>query len=61
MKTTACRSCGAEIIFLKTEKGKLIPVDAETVTEGDELFDSKGGHVSHFSTCDDPERFRRSE
>lgn len=54
-----CRSCGESIIFLKTSSGKSIPVNAETVTEGDELFEPKSGHLSHFATCDDPERFRR--
>ena len=61
MKTTECRSCGAEIVFLKTQRGSHIPVDAETVTEGDELFDPKGSHASHFATCDDPGRFRKGE
>ena len=26
-----CRGCGAEIIFIKTEKGKSMPVDPEAV------------------------------
>lgn len=59
MRATECQSCQAEIVFLKTGKGKSIPVDAETVTEGDELFEPKSGHVAHFATCDDPDRFRR--
>ena len=32
MKTTNCRACGAEIMFLKTVKGKTIPVNPEPVT-----------------------------
>lgn len=37
MKTTNCRACGAEIMFLKTVKGKTMPVDVEPVrfTEGE--------------------------
>lgn len=59
MKTAECRSCQAEIVFLRTGQGKQIPVDAETVTEGDELFEPRSGHVSHFATCNDPDRFRK--
>lgn len=45
-----CRSCGAEIVWLKTAAGKNMPVDAETFETGDELFDIKR-HTSHFATC----------
>lgn len=31
MRTTKCRSCGAEIGFIKTQKGKTMPVDAASV------------------------------
>ena len=30
-RTTACRGCGKEIAFIKTEKGKSMPVDPEPV------------------------------
>jgi hypothetical protein len=58
MKTSECRSCGAEIVWIKTELGKWMPVDADTITEGDEVFDP-GEHVSHFSTCPDAGAHRR--
>lgn len=29
-----CRSCGAKILFLRTPKGKWLPVDAEPHDEG---------------------------
>jgi len=29
---TVCRACGARIIFIKTVKGKTMPVDAEPVS-----------------------------
>lgn len=47
----ACRSCGAAIVWLKTSTGKNMPVDAETVTEGDTQFEKDAGHISHFATC----------
>lgn len=50
MKDAECRSCGAQIVWMKTAAGKNMPVDAETVESGDTEFDGKH-HVSHFSTC----------
>ena len=55
-----CESCGEYIVFLKTESGASMPVDADSVTEGDEEFDP-AVHVTHFSTCDNPDRFRRGK
>lgn len=60
IKTVPCRSCGEYIAFLKTASGKSMPVDAESVTEGDEEFD-KDVHVSHFATCPDANKFRKRE
>lgn len=57
---TKCRSCDQYIVFLKTAKGSNMPVDAESVTEGDEEFDPKV-HVSHFSTCPEADKFRREK
>ena len=53
-----CRSCGAEIVWLKTVNGKNMPVDAETFEPGDELFEPKR-HTSHFSTCPEADKHRR--
>lgn len=54
-----CRSCGEEIVFLKTSTGKSIPVNADTVTEGDTQFEARAGHVSHFATCTEPDKWRK--
>jgi hypothetical protein len=32
MRTTKCRACGAEIMFIKSVAGKTIPVNAEQIT-----------------------------
>lgn len=60
-----CRSCGAVIVWLRTASGKSMPVDAASVTErldaGTVLFDPVVGHVSHFATCIDADRFRRKK
>jgi hypothetical protein len=53
-----CRSCRARIIFLHTVNGTKMPVDADTVDAEDEVYE-RGKHVSHFSTCDRPDAFRK--
>lgn len=70
-----CRSCGAPVIWTVTERGKRMPVDAEPVwggefvigQEGDivrAIYDRRDGdclrHKSHFATCDQPDKWRRS-
>lgn len=40
---TQCRSCGADIRFIRTQKGKMLPVDVQehlfsSTTEGDETY-----------------------
>jgi predicted RNA-binding protein with PUA-like domain len=55
-----CQACGKEIVFLRTENGKIVPVDKETTDPADEYYDPRErGHVSHFKTCTDPGRFSR--
>ena len=54
-----CRSCNAEIVWLKSKKGKNIPVDAETY-HGETEFDSKK-HRAHFATCSDAEKYRKDK
>jgi len=54
-----CKSCHAEIVWLKSKKGKNIPVDAETY-HGEEGFDFEK-HRAHFATCPNAEDFRKSK
>ncbi len=56
MKTTKCRGCGQEIIFMPTKKGKSMPVDYSTY-EGQTYFDPKK-NTSHFATCAQAKEFR---
>lgn len=56
-----CKHCGKSIVFMRTKSGKSMPVNAETVSYGDEFtkfYDSKI-HISHFSDCPGAEKFRR--
>jgi hypothetical protein len=55
-----CDSCKAEIKWLRTERGHFMPVNAETVAEGDKIF-KPGVHVSHFATCPYADRHRKSK
>jgi hypothetical protein len=55
-----CRSCGAEIIFLMTDKGKRIPVDADTVQPKDDYFDANR-HKAHFATCPQSQKWRKKK
>ena len=45
-----CSSCGAPIVWFKTEAGKWAPVDAGTVEAADMNLDITR-HKSHFATC----------
>lgn len=60
-----CRSCQAEIVFLRSnrepkpgQKRSLMPVDAETVNTDDFQFDP-ARHTSHFATCPNAQQHRR--
>lgn len=55
-----CKACGKEIVFLRTDQGKAIPVDKETVDAADEYFD-RDRHVTHFRTCPKAGDFRRAK
>ena len=57
-RSVGCTSCGTQIIFLKTSKGKKMPVDATSVKDNDHFFDHKR-HTSHFSTCTNPKKHRK--
>ena len=53
-----CRSCGKPIIWMDTASGKNMPIDADTYTPGDAVFDAKK-HRSHFATCPKADMHRK--
>lgn len=57
-RITRCRSCRAQIIFLRTAAGKQIPCDADTVEPADEDFDPER-HMTHFRTCPNANQHRK--
>lgn len=64
-----CRSCGAPIEWVVTEKGKRMPLDIERRDDGNVTVDpsgtarvvpkGKGSRVSHYATCADADRWRK--
>jgi hypothetical protein len=54
----SCKGCGADNVWLKTMKGKNMPVDEETVEDDSEVYD-KDVHTSHFDTCSNADQFRK--
>jgi len=62
-----CRSCGKKIVFLPTPKGKVLPVnwdsidadDLKTFNRDEPVLFRHGKHVAHFSDCPDAQQFRK--
>jgi hypothetical protein len=68
-KIVPCRSCGAQIFWVKTSNGKNAPIDAEPVPDGNIIVDEHGHgavipkampiepdikrYKNHFATCPD--------
>ena len=55
-----CRSCGAEIFWIKnTQTGKLIPCDPRVRTVITETGNCIKGRETHFATCPQAEEWRK--
>jgi hypothetical protein len=68
LQLSNCRSCDARIIWIVTESGKRMPVDAKPAGKFIVLNDDdppKGslvpGYVSHFATCPQAADWRGKE
>lgn len=64
-----CKSCQAQIVFVKTPKGRHMPCDVELAdwpggtvvdTMGNVLTDGGRGYRPHWATCPDAKKHRRS-
>lgn len=56
-----CRSCGADIKFIKTVKGKAMPVEVKQIwilTEDGELVK---GYLPHWSNCPGANEHRKEK
>lgn len=56
-----CSSCRARIVWLKTAKGRNMPVDADTVKPEDTIFQpsGEGDHISPLATCPNADKHRK--
>ena len=60
-KISNCKSCNAEIVWMKTQKDKNIAVDVETCDpERDTLFD-RARMTCHFETCPYADSHRKAK
>jgi hypothetical protein len=73
--TDVCRSCGAPIVWARTDSGKRMPVDADPSEDGTLVLEQAGAvlrahvvgtvpgegsrHRAHFATCPDAESWRK--
>jgi len=58
-KLSRCKSCDEYIVWVKTEAGNNMPVDADSFEEGDELIFIPDKHISHFATCPNADQHRK--
>ena len=59
--TGRCRACFREIVFLKTVKGKWMPVNAETAQPEETIYSKEKGHISHFVDCPKAKEFKKKK
>jgi hypothetical protein len=74
MSIANCRTCGAPIIWAKTEKGNAVPLDARPCADGNIVLQDRLAHYvkagepvpagqdryqSHFATCPDAKAHRK--
>lgn len=70
MKTSRCKSCGAEIVWAQTPNGKHMPLDARpekravltsSSSDGPTVAMIKDTYMPHWSTCPNADSHRRRE
>ena len=54
-----CKGCGAEIIWIKTPAGKLMPCDAQKITIITEQGQTVSGYIPHWATCSKSKTFKK--
>ncbi len=60
MKPSFCVDCGTPIVFFRTKRGRLIPIDADTVKPSHTRY-MPGVHRVHFATCREIKRQRQTQ
>ena len=54
-----CKSCDAEIKFIRTEKGRAMPVDIKAITVITSLGKTIKAFTPHWVSCSDASKHRR--
>jgi len=58
MKVNICKKCGEKIVFIPTNKGKMMPVDFNKDIKDWSVF-NKDVHMTHFASCKYADEFRK--
>lgn len=72
LRVVPCRACGASMIWVRSPKGRAMPVNAEPDPKGELMIiehtasyagDAHEGdrYTSHFATCPEAASFRRGD
>lgn len=56
-----CKECNAEIKFIRTIKGKQMPVDAKPIKGITETGVMISVYTPHWATCSNPNKFRKEK
>lgn len=56
-----CRSCQAEIVWIKTSSGKPMPCDPKLITVVTDEGVTVKGRLSHFATCPNAGQHRKKK
>lgn len=56
-----CSSCGAAVVWIKTEEGKKMPLDPKVLTVVAPNGKTTRGRQSHFSSCPEAKEHRGAE
>ncbi len=59
LEERACSKCGAVIYWIKTEKGKFMPVDVKKISLIDENGKVHQGYNPHWASCPFAASFRK--
>ena len=53
-----CKSCKADIVWIKTKSGKMMPADKAPTTIITQAGQVVQGHVAHWATCPTADQHR---
>ena len=56
-----CKGCGVYIEWIRTKKGKNMPVEPDPINIITEEGETIEGFIPHWATCSSPNQFRKNE